>query len=132
MLRGNRPSPGTLVGMLRLPLPHFPASDPRAALAISPPDPRIHAALVCGARSCPPIAVYSSVALDAALDAAMAAFCEGGVVVDEAGRTVTLSSIFKARKGNGRVGWLNWGVGRGPAFARAGRRRTALAPTRTP
>jgi Protein of unknown function, DUF547 len=40
-------------------------------------DKRIHFALVCGAKSCPPIRVYTPDELDEGLDAAAAAFCEG-------------------------------------------------------
>lgn len=39
-------------------------------------DPRVHCALVCGAKSCPPIRVYSAVTLDSGLEAAAEAFCE--------------------------------------------------------
>ena len=42
-----------------------------------PLDPRIHFALVCGAKSCPPIKVYTSGALEEGLEAAASAFCEG-------------------------------------------------------
>ena len=44
-----------------------------------PLDPRIHFALVCGAKSCPPIKVYTSGALEEGLEAAASAFCEGGL-----------------------------------------------------
>ena len=39
--------------------PQFRDSDPRQQLCVSPQDPRIHFALVCGARSCPPIKLYT-------------------------------------------------------------------------
>jgi Protein of unknown function, DUF547 len=45
--------------------------------AVQPMDKRIHFALVCGAKSCPPIRVYMPDELDEGLDAAAAAFCEG-------------------------------------------------------
>ena len=45
--------------------------------AVQPMDKRIHFALVCGAKSCPPIRVYTPDELDEGLDAAAAAFCEG-------------------------------------------------------
>lgn len=112
ILRGDSPSPASLGGLLRWPgAAHFKGGDPRAALALPrPPDPRIHAALVCGAKSCPPVRVYGATGLDAALDAAVAAWCEGGEVVgvDESGAgAVTLSSIFKWY---GRD-WASAGVG---------------------
>ena len=40
-------------------------------------DPRIHFALVCGAKSCPPIKVYTPDSLEDGLDSATMAFCEG-------------------------------------------------------
>ena len=43
---------------------------------VTPLDPRIHFALVCGAKSCPPIKVYTAEALEEGLEAAAAAFCE--------------------------------------------------------
>ena len=44
---------------------------------VSPVDPRIHFALVCGAKSCPPIKVYTPTSLQEGLDSATMAFCEG-------------------------------------------------------
>ena len=114
VLRGNAPSPAApgqlLGGLLRLegghPLfripflnaPHFKRpDDPRRALAVRPEevDPRIHFALNCGARSCPPIRVYSAASLEEGLAAAASAFCEGEVEVDEATGAVSLSKIFQ-------------------------------------
>ena len=40
-------------------------------------DKRIHFALNCGAKSCPPIKVYTPEALEEGLQSAAAAFCEG-------------------------------------------------------
>ena len=67
------------------------------ALAVRPEevDPRIHFALNCGARSCPPIRVYSAAFLEEGLATAAGAFCEGEVEVDEATGAVTLSKIFQ-------------------------------------
>jgi len=45
---------------------------------VEPLDPRIHFALVCGAKSCPPIRVYTPASLEAGLEAAAQAFCSGG------------------------------------------------------
>ena len=44
---------------------------------VKPTDPRIHFALVCGAKSCPPIKVYTPDSLEDGLDSATMAFCEG-------------------------------------------------------
>jgi len=51
-------------------------SDPRRAAAPGRIDPRIHFALNCGARSCPPIRAYEPSALDAQLDLATRAYLE--------------------------------------------------------
>ena len=59
--------------MPRLPLP-FAAGDPRAALGPGVLDPRIHFALNCGTRSCPPVAFYEASRLDEQLEAATTSF----------------------------------------------------------
>lgn len=38
----------------------FGASDPRLKVALEKHEPLIHFALVCGAKSCPPIKTYSA------------------------------------------------------------------------
>lgn len=48
VLRGNKKPPGLLTSV------PFPSSDNRFALALPEVDPRIHFALNCGAKSCPP------------------------------------------------------------------------------
>eukprot|EP00238_Polyblepharides_amylifera_P007352 CAMPEP_0196585584 /NCGR_PEP_ID=MMETSP1081-20130531/51207_1 /TAXON_ID=36882 /ORGANISM="Pyramimonas amylifera, Strain CCMP720" /LENGTH=592 /DNA_ID=CAMNT_0041907181 /DNA_START=167 /DNA_END=1945 /DNA_ORIENTATION=- len=97
ILRGNRPSaadPYVLLEHPKFGTPTFSAQDPRRYHAVNPMDPRIHFALVCGAKSCPPIRIYSAQALDQGLDAAAEAFCEGEVEVDMETRTITMSKIF--------------------------------------
>ena len=89
VLRGNRPVATAVFG--RRP---FGSSDPRRFIACPPADPRIHFALVCGAKSCPPIRVYTPENIDEALDSATAAHVDGEVEVDEAKRTVTLSKLL--------------------------------------
>jgi len=86
ILRGNQvhPTKGTTF---------FAQDDPRAALAL-PLDPRIHFALVCGAKSCPPIRHFNASNLDTALTLAARAFCDAEVEVDEAARKVTTSKIL--------------------------------------
>ena len=42
-----------------------------------PVDPRIHFALVCGAKSCPPIKMYTPDNLEEGLNSAADAVCEG-------------------------------------------------------
>ena len=79
ILRGNR--------RRRLPpvLP-FRSGDPRRALVLDPVDPRIHFAINCGSRSCPPVAVYRADALEAQLDLAARGFVNEEVVLDPRGR----------------------------------------------
>ncbi|KAI7842058.1 hypothetical protein COHA_004256 [Chlorella ohadii] len=98
VLRGNKPSPASLLCLLGKPQwagPTFRPGDPRAALAVSPPDPRIHFALNCGAASCPAIRVFTPASLEAGLEAAAQAFCTGEVRVEKARGQVELSMIFK-------------------------------------
>ena len=89
ILRANRKHP-------YFPLSQFGPSDPRRMLSVSVVDPRIHFALVCGAASCPPIAFYDALQLDAQLDSAAGAFINGhGVRFDDDTNTLWLSKIFK-------------------------------------
>ncbi len=89
VLRGNRRHP-------YLPFPQFAQDDPRLMMSIEHPDPRIHFALVCGARSCPPISSYGGEDLEQQLDSATATFINGiGVRHDPGEHTLYLSRIFK-------------------------------------
>ena len=53
VLRSNRKP----IGALSKP---FSKNDLRLKIALEQPEPKIHFALVCGAKSCPPIKTYSS------------------------------------------------------------------------
>jgi hypothetical protein len=89
VLRANAPHPA-------IPGPHFARGDPRRQHSLERLDPRIHFALVCGARACPPIAVYDSGQIDAQLDLAARSFINGGgVTLDQRGRVIWLSKIFQ-------------------------------------
>ena len=44
---------------------------------VDPKDKRIHFALNCGAKSCPPIRVFAPENVDTSLQKAAEAFCEG-------------------------------------------------------
>lgn len=89
ILRNNRPNP-------MLPLPPFPSDDERQEYCLQEVDPRIHFALVCAARSCPPIAVYQTCRLHYQLDRAADNFINGGGVQFEAGSSMLyLSQIFR-------------------------------------
>jgi len=72
--------------------PQFGTHDPRKAFMV-PLDPRIHFALVCGAKSCPPIRIFSVENIDNALQLAAKNFCKNNVqIVDN---SVIVSPIFK-------------------------------------
>jgi len=86
LLRANRPPlPG-------LP-PPFAPGDARAALGPGALDPRVHFALNCGTRSCPPIAFYEAARLDEQLEAAAASFINAEGVRTERDEPL-LSPIF--------------------------------------
>lgn len=63
-------------------------------LAVEKPDLRIHFALNCGARSCPPIAFYSYSGMNAELDRAMRGFLQSETIVNEKKRTVSVTRIM--------------------------------------
>lgn len=73
ILRGNARQPAAR-------RPHWPPTDERARLAL-PLDARIHFALNCGARSCPPVRVYTPQNLEAGLAAAASSFLKQTVEV---------------------------------------------------
>jgi hypothetical protein len=88
---------GILRGNARRVLPPWPTfgpRDPRRALALAPPDPRVHFALTCGARSCPPVGVYRASAIDAQLDMAARSFINQEVVLQPDG-VIACSRLFK-------------------------------------
>jgi hypothetical protein len=97
-LRGNRPgaaSIGAIIGNPRLSPGPFGPNDPRRAHCVLPMDPRVHFALVCGARSCPPIRVYTAANLDAQLAAAAESFVDGDLeCVDADAGTFRCSKII--------------------------------------
>ncbi|MCB9564573.1 MAG: DUF547 domain-containing protein [Kofleriaceae bacterium] len=118
VLRRNSPHP---VSKRRL----FAADDPRLALAPSRLDPRIHAALVCGARGCPPVSMYDPARLDDQLDMASEALC-GGVELDATARQLRLPLVLRwyAADFGGEDGVVAW------VTRHAGDRRDAIAQAR--
>eukprot|EP00042_Codosiga_hollandica_P034441 m.241012 g.241012 ORF g.241012 m.241012 type:complete len:287 (+) comp54411_c0_seq2:3-863(+) len=88
ILRGNRAHPTT--GKV-----FFEGTDERLQFCAPELDPRIHFALVCGAKSCPAVRVYSAANLDRALTMAAKNFCSQEINVDEALKTITLSKILQ-------------------------------------
>ena len=88
LLRDNRRHPARLLPALLF--------MPRLKKWIARPfDPRIHFALNCGARSCPPIAVYTPDEIDAQLDLAATTFLDGETTVDIPTRTIAANPILR-------------------------------------
>ncbi len=75
--------------------PYFSQGSPEIILVVRPLDPRIHFALVCGAKGCPPIRFYEPERLDEQLDVATRAFVNGEIRIDRKRGEVTVSQIFK-------------------------------------
>mmetsp|Transcript_2512 Transcript_2512/g.8926 ORF Transcript_2512/g.8926 Transcript_2512/m.8926 type:complete len:872 (+) Transcript_2512:51-2666(+) len=88
MLRCNAKPPAAFSKLIK-------RNDPRRQFVIKELDPRIHFALVCGAKSCPPIRVYSPENLDTALLWATEGFCSEEVEIRSAKAEVVLSRIFQ-------------------------------------
>jgi hypothetical protein len=87
ILRGNRGNP-------YIPGVHFSSGDRRLEWALTL-DPRIHFALNCGGKSCPPIRSYSPDRLEAQLDIAARSFVNSTVVIRPESDEVLLSKIFR-------------------------------------
>ncbi len=78
-----------------IPGAQFQRGDPRLRFVLNKIDPRIHFALVCAAKSCPPIGFYDANQLDAQLDLAARAFINNGNLrLDRAKMMISLSAIF--------------------------------------
>jgi len=75
----------------------FPKGDSRESLALSAVDPRIHFALNCGAKSCPPVKKYTAKGLNNELQASALEFCanKSNVSIDVVRGELRLSKIFK-------------------------------------
>ena len=121
ILRGNRPS---LSGKV------FKKGDPRLAFIVRPFDPRIHFALNCGARSCPPVGVYDATQIEAQLDSAARNFIRyPNVQFDENQRTILDFATFSVVCAR-----LRRGQPRRPAFPAAvsnRRRRQTLSSAKS-
>lgn len=102
ILRANRGNP-------YVPGPHFPSGDPRLAWSL-PLDPRLHFALNCGGRSCPPIRSYASDRLDVQLDLAARGFIDASVDVRPQENELWVSRILQwyQRDFGGRDGVLDF------------------------
>jgi hypothetical protein len=102
ILRANRGHPF-------LPGPHFASKDARLPWVL-PLDPRVHFALNCASRSCPPIQVYSADHLEAQLDMAARNFVDSNVKINPAKQLLVVSSLFQWFKGDfgGRDGIVSF------------------------
>ena len=88
ILRGNRKHPV-------LPGRQFRHGDPRLAWAVNPLDPRIHFALNCASRSCPPIGAYDAARIDDQLTLATRNFIDAETEIDPTSGRVVISQIFR-------------------------------------
>ena len=91
ILRGNKPSMATLY------MTPFSKGDPRLAYSLASVEPRIHFALNCGAKSCPPIKTFTEDEVDTELATATEAYLENddAIVVEAEKGSVHLSMLFK-------------------------------------
>jgi Protein of unknown function, DUF547 len=117
LLRGNRRPPYHLRRPLR-------ASDVRLRAAPSQFDPRIHFALNCGAKSCPPIHLYEPDSIEQQLELATRAYLRAETEVDiERGRVGLpgLMRLYRADFGD-RADQLELAARHVPAVGAAGER----------
>lgn len=88
ILRGNKPHPSSTQPLLG-------DADPRRQLSLKSCDPRVHFALVCGAKSCPAIQVYSEDNLEQALTMAAQSFCGQEVHTSPSDMKVSVNKILQ-------------------------------------
>lgn len=89
----------------------FSSKDPRRRFMLEAVDPRIHFALVCGSKSCPPIGVYEEQQIDQQLDWVSTAFINSEeVLIDRGNGRLRVSKIFKWYQGDfgGKRGLLQF------------------------
>ena len=91
ILRSNRRPPSLF------PSRPFSPSDPRLKYVIPEEnfDPLIHFGLVCGAKSCPPIRVFSGEGVDRGLRWAAEGFCQEEISINAEKKKVKMSMLFK-------------------------------------
>ena len=80
----------------------FGKGDARGRLALSKVNPRIHFALNCGAKSCPPVRRYTAGRLEEELEKSACDFCQNdeNVLTDESKGEIYVSKIFKWYSGD--------------------------------
>lgn len=69
--------------------------DPRLAAGPRALDPRIHFALNCGARSCPPVREYDAEGVDEQLEAATQGYLQAETDIDTEAGTVALPGLMR-------------------------------------
>ena len=91
ILRANRASMATLY------MKPFSKTDPRLKIMLSEVEPRIHFALNCGAKSCPPIKTFSGKEVLEQLDVATGAFLENddALYINDDKTEVRLTQLFQ-------------------------------------
>lgn len=88
ILRGNQPNTGSLSAP-------FAANDPRLAYSVRIFDPRVHFLLVCGAKSCPPVKIYTPDTIDRAMQLAAESYIADEVVIDGDTCSVSIPKVFR-------------------------------------
>lgn len=76
-------------------LPQFYPSKLIKQLAVTKIDYRIHFAMNCGAKSCPPIAFYNYENIDKQLDMATLSFLKSETEIDEKNKVIRATTIMK-------------------------------------
>jgi hypothetical protein len=89
ILRANRSAPTSLFWSY-----HFKKGEPREQLALPQLDPRIHFALNCGAKSCPPIRVFSAKNIERGLQMAAEGFLRSTSEYSEKDHVLRVSKIL--------------------------------------
>ncbi|MEO8091628.1 MAG: DUF547 domain-containing protein [bacterium] len=88
ILRRNRRPPFRLRRPLR-------GGDPRLHAAPPTVDPRVHFALNCGARSCPPVLAYDAELVETQLGAATSAYLDAETEIDSQRRRIALPRLIR-------------------------------------
>ncbi len=88
LLRGNKRPPYGLRPLLR-------EGDPKLEAAPGRVDPRVHFALNCGARSCPPVRTYTAERVGDELETATLSYMEAESSLDREAGVLTLPGVIK-------------------------------------
>jgi hypothetical protein len=95
-----------------IPGPQFGKHDPRRRFALEQADFRIHFALVCGAKSCPPVNFYDADYIDSQLDLAARNFLSQDIEIDPDRQIIGLSRLLQWSSSDfGAGAWVKWGSG---------------------